>query len=87
MKWNDCKRTVRESVDDCCRAFNRPVVRKRIDMEMGIYGDSKSSNPFVGFDIDGEWCYKLSCALKVMAGILLAMWLWCRLSRFLNKLF
>lgn len=87
MKWNDCKRTVRESVDDCCRAFNRPVVRKRIDMEMGIYGDSKSSKPFVGFDIDGEWCYKLSCALKVMAVVLLAMWLWCRLSRFLNKFF
>ena len=70
MKWNDCKRTVREGIDDCCRAFTRPVIRKRIDVEMGIYGEKNDNKPMVGFDIDGEWCYKLSWAIKVMAVVL-----------------
>ena len=72
-----------------CQAVNRPVVRKRIDAKMGIYSDENTSRPVMSFDVDGEWCYKLSCAVKVlgisMAILFMAYWvfrffrnmLWC----------
>ena len=70
-----------------CRCLDRPVVRKRIDAEMGIFSDKTSSKPIVSMDINGEWCYKLSKVLKVMAVILLAAWLWCRFTRWLRRVF
>ena len=70
-----------------CQAFNRPVVRKRIDMEWGIYGDKNASRPVVGLDIDGEWSYKLTCALKILALTMLIMWVMCQVSRWMRRLF
>ncbi len=88
MKMNLC--CVKTLWNKLCCTFNtmdRPIIRKRIDAEMGIYSDRKASKPVVGIDIDGEWTYKLSCVLKIMAAVLFMMWLWCRLSRWVHKIF
>ena len=85
MNWNI--NGIKREWCKACHAVDRPIIRKKIDAEMGIYSDEKASRPIVGLDIDGEWCYKLSCAIKVVAAILLVAWLWCRICRMFRKLF
>lgn len=82
-----CVKTLRDKLSGYWCAIDRPVVRKRIDAEVGIFGDRNASKPVASLDIDGEWCYKLSCVLKIMAAIMLVMWLWCRISRWMRKVF
>ena len=80
MKIDMFPQTLLNKVRCACRAMDRPVIRKRIDAELGIFADRSASKPVVGIDIDGEWCYKLSCALKILAVMLFALWFWYRLS-------
>lgn len=87
MKIDMFPQTLLNKVHCACRAMDRPVIRKRIDAELGIFADRSASKPVVGIDIDGEWCYKLSCALKILAIAMLAMWIMCRISHVMRKWF
>lgn len=82
-----CVKTLWNQLCCSCRAIDRPVVRKRIDAEIGIYGDKNASKPIVSLDIDGDWTYKLSCVLKIVAVVLLVMWVCHCVSKWMHKIF
>ena len=83
MNWN--MKGIKKEWENVCRAVDRPVVRKKMDAKLGIYGDEKASRPVMSIDIDGEWCYKLSCALKVIGAAMVIMWIIHRISKMFRK--
>ena len=78
---------VKEKVVRVVERLDRPVVRKRIDAEVGIYGDEDARKAVVGLRVDGAWMYKLSSAIGVIAVGLVILWLACRVGRFFRWLF
>ena len=78
---------VKEKVVRVVERLDRPVVRKRIDAEVGIYGDEDARKAVVGLRVDGAWMYKLSSAIGVIAVGLVILWLACRVGRFFRRLF
>ncbi len=82
-----CVKAEMKKLSRAVREWDRPVIRKRIDAEWGIYGDRNAAKPIVSLDIDGEWCYKLSCALKILAVLLTVMWFWGRICRWMRRMF
>ena len=78
---------VKEKVVRVVERLDRPVVRKRIDAEVGIYGDEDARKAVVGLRVDGAWMYKLSSAIGVIAVVWVILWLACRVGRFFRRLF
>ena len=87
MKLNQCCEMAWNKLCASCRALDRPYVKKRVDASIDIYGDKAASKPTVSLGIDGEWSYKLSCALKILAVIALMVWLHRRVCRWLRRIF
>ena len=83
----NCFEMAKEKVAKIVGRLDRPVVRKRIDAEVGIYGDENVSKPVVGLRVDGEWLYKLSSAMGVIAVVLVILWVACRVGRFFRRWF
>jgi len=78
---------VKERVFATVAKLDGLMVRKRIDADVGIYGDEKASKPVVGIRVEGEWMYKLFSAIGVLAAVSVILWLLCRMMRFLRRWF
>ena len=83
----NCFEMVKEKVVRVVERLDCPVVRKRIDAEVGIYGDEDARKAVVGLRVDGAWMYKLSSAIGVIAVVWVILWLACRVGRFFRRLF
>ena len=83
----NCFEMVKEKVVRVVERLDCPVVRKRIDAEVGIYGDEDARKAVVGLRVDGAWMCKLSSAIGVVAVVLVILWLACRVGRFFRWLF
>ena len=66
-------------------AIDRPVIKKQTDSCIGIYSGVDKNKPIYKMSIDGEWCLKLSFAVKVVGAILAVLWIICRICRMMDK--
>ena len=84
LKFHKIKNKASSLWHDACKVIcqpGKPQVRKKIDMTYEIYADERSDKPMFTATLDGEWDYKLFCALRIAACVLFVLWILKKLSK------
>ena len=77
---SEIKAKICEQYRNARRAINRPAIKKKIVSEIGIYSDKNNNKPFYKISLNGEWCCKLSFAIKAIVAAFVAFWIARHLS-------